>query len=461
MPKQFDALIQYLNGTKDAWLPSTTSFPELNIEQLWKDLELERSEEGPEDLELSGQDPEEKIIDNIKIRLRRAKSDYDNTMNVYESRLSDSVLHSEGYLKIKAASEGALANIEAQLEEDYLLLEKERQKTELVCLQFNDFVNKNGLERMAPILKTPNETLSHLSIILILILVETVFNGIFFAQGSQLGLIGGMVEAVGLSLVNISFAAVLGVLAVKEILHINRNRRFAGISFSIMILLTLVAFNAFIAHYREFYSLSMGVQVSIQQVVGNLINNPLGLNDSRSWTLGFIGLIISLFAAYKFFKFSDPYPGFTSIGRRREEAIRKLDDLAKQCMDVIGAHKDDAISGMETVIKSLEDRKVEFNLAGRSRSRFHESYLQHISMLEESAFKLVNRFRREKRIKKKALRNEFVLTNRPTLDSDLTTDSKLHSKTTKLVEDYIMKINRAYVDGMKNISELGKKLSLE
>jgi hypothetical protein len=44
----------------------------------------------------------------------------------------------------------------------------------------------------------------------VLVAIESVLNGVFFAKGSPGGLIGGIGTAIGISIANVSFAFLLG-----------------------------------------------------------------------------------------------------------------------------------------------------------------------------------------------------------------------------------------------------------
>ena len=81
-----------------------------------------------------------------------------------------------------------------------------------------DFRLKHRLKKVAQTLARRWTTFGLLSI---LIAVELVLNGFFFAKGSEFGLLGGIGIAVGISIVNVIFSFMLGLWPARWINHRN------------------------------------------------------------------------------------------------------------------------------------------------------------------------------------------------------------------------------------------------
>src|SRR5262249_49712347 len=80
---------------------------------------------------------------------------------------------------------------------------------------------------------------------------ESVLNGVFFAKGSERGLIGGIGIAIGISLVNVTFAWLLGLGPARFINYRNIIIRLLGFLATVAGFAGLVALHAFAAHYRD------------------------------------------------------------------------------------------------------------------------------------------------------------------------------------------------------------------
>ncbi len=104
-----------------------------------------------------------------------------------------------------------------------------------------------------------SQTLS-LSILLVLVLVEAAINGVLFAEASDMGLLGGWMEAMVLAMTNVGAAFLLGRLVLP-----NLNRRsvlakvFAG-AVALCFCLVILAVNIAGAHYRDFKASSSGAE---------------------------------------------------------------------------------------------------------------------------------------------------------------------------------------------------------
>ena len=73
--------------------------------------------------------------------------------------------------------------------------------------ELHQFQVKNLIERPA---HDPDGRWTTLGLVTVLIGIESVLNGTFFAKGSQFGLAGGIGTAIGISVVNVMFAYLLG-----------------------------------------------------------------------------------------------------------------------------------------------------------------------------------------------------------------------------------------------------------
>jgi hypothetical protein len=199
------------------------------------------------------------------------------------------------------------------------------------------FQQKHGLHYRAA--SYPRSPLYHFAIVAALALVEWVSLAAFYADGSDFGLLGGVLIAMTLSIVNVSLAILSGAL-LRYVNHRSPRRQalaFTGVA-SLCTCFLLVTLGA--AHYRvatndvaqSAPALSAPAAAPLpSQVASDLdqwraarlawqrfARNPVGFDDVFSWILVVLALIFGVFAAYKGYRVDDAYPGYGVLDREHE-----------------------------------------------------------------------------------------------------------------------------------------------
>ena len=158
----------------------------------------------------------------------------------------------------------------------------------------------------------------------------------FYAEGSDFGLLGGVLIAMGLSVVNISLAILAGSL-LRFVNHQRPRPRLLALTaatflYACFLLVTLTA-----AHYRvatnDIAQSQASVSTHSAMPVPSLVptdvdqwraarlawqryaSNPSGFEDVFSWILVVLALVFGIFASYKGYRLDDPYPGYGEIDR--------------------------------------------------------------------------------------------------------------------------------------------------
>ncbi len=197
------------------------------------------------------------------------------------------------------------------------------------------FQQKHGLHYRAA--SYPQSQFYHFAIVAALALVEWVALAAFYAEGSDFGLLGGVLIAMTLSIVNISLAILSGNL-LRYVNHRSPRRKglaLTGVAFlyTCFLLVTLAA-----AHYRVAtndvaqsqpgLSTQSAISPPPPQVAQDLdqwraarlawqrfARNPVGFEDVFSWILVVLALIFGIFASYKGYRLDDVYPGYGELDR--------------------------------------------------------------------------------------------------------------------------------------------------
>jgi len=196
------------------------------------------------------------------------------------------------------------------------------------------FQQKHGLHYRAA--SYPQSQFYHFAIVAALALVEWVALAAFYAEGSDFGLLGGVLIAMTLSIVNISLAILSGSL-LRYVNHRSPRRKglaLTGVAFlyTCFLLVTLAA-----AHYRVATNDVAQTQpgASTQSAISpppqvtqdqdqwraarlawqRFARNPAGFEDVFSWILVVLALIFGIFASYKGYRLDDVYPGYGELDR--------------------------------------------------------------------------------------------------------------------------------------------------
>src|SRR5262245_44431275 len=199
---------------------------------------------------------------------------------------------------------------------------------------FRWFQQKHGLHYRGA--SYPTSQLYHFAIVAALALLEWVSLAAFHAEGSDFGLLGGVLIAMTLSVVNISLAILAGSL-LRYVNHRSVRRKalaLTGVAFlcTCFLLVTLAA-----AHYRVATNDVAQAQAESAAPVGaplashvaadfdqwrtarlawqRFARNPAGFEDVFSWILVVLALVFGIVASYKGYRVDDPYPGYGRLDR--------------------------------------------------------------------------------------------------------------------------------------------------
>lgn len=452
MSKGVEDLLTFLKGSKDAWAPTISTFPEIDVRQLAGDLELERkarerkTDAGAAVLDQDGNDLAElELAENIRQRARLASNDYVTQMDLYEARLRDAAVDDAAFVRIKSIAEQALTNFQAQTAEDRLPLASEAESFRSVKRHFQSFVRRNRLEDVAPVVRSQRDTLNGWLWVAAIVGVETILNGSFFAMGSELGLVGGVIEALVLSILNIALATVLGLFGLRYARHAAVTWKVAGIVASVATVVGVLALNLLIAHYREAFiaAAAAGGGVDFTRVISKVWEAPWSVQEAKSWMLGALGVVLNLMATWKIYGILDPYPGFGKLAGRLEGAALRYSDLQREVIQVLSDHRDAALDEMNQIIDAVSARRHEFEVALRGRERLRKLFDAHLDGLERAASQLRQIYRSHAGLGMEGLRP--LKFERPA--EVLTTfgaDDGSHQRAIETMSGYIDRISGAY-----------------
>ncbi|WP_339740540.1 hypothetical protein [uncultured Maricaulis sp.] len=181
----------------------------------------------------------------------------------------------------------------------------------------------------------PKSHILHFSVLASLVLFEGLANAYFFSTGSDLGLLGGWLQAITVSFTNVIAAFFLvGFLGLRHMSnpHKRVHAGLAAIGVGIGAI-TLLALNLSAAHFRdllEFNAATLAVGAGdvtglVLTPVSAAIANPFGIETLEALLLLVLGTTFAVIAAFKGRTFDDAIPGYGGVTRRLETAAGDLE----------------------------------------------------------------------------------------------------------------------------------------
>jgi hypothetical protein len=403
---QKSALARLVNGLKREphdFRPSLEIFPALNVDKLAADMALAKAgtergaREEPASDSRARDDVEARIVEYVEAEKNSAHGVLLDELRTYKERLMG--LDFEGrFATIRQAAPSAVSEFRAEAAQGRDELHSLRRHLRDLELERAAFLRRHKLTRTARSATGGSLTLK-VGVLLALFVFEVFLNGFFLAKGSELGYLGGAVEAFTFALLNVGVSFLIGAVGVRELNHRNYFRKLLGLISLLAYLALAIALNLALAHYRE----ASGSLVSDagREVLVRMRTMPLAIADLKSWLFFGLGLLCSLIAFADAFLIFDPYPGYGGLEKRRASAhdayIKRKNDLIEQLLDI----RDDAISILEDANRDLSVRRAEHDAILEGRARLVRLFAAHQSHLDRAANALLAIYREANRRSRK------------------------------------------------------------
>ena len=357
-----------------------------------------------------GLDPkEQEVVDYCTQRVAEALEAYQKESRVYAERMIPTEPTGLG----GADLEKACAEFDATVEEHREDLKSSHSETQGAIDELADFRREQELKREPKIPDNPWKSWAVLGVVL---LIETFANGFFFGQQIGTGLIGGVSQAVLISVINVILIGGLAAFIARHVIHRDQVRRIAAGLGLIVIAVGALIWNLAVAHYRE--ALPGDYPPPPPEVAVAGASDPVqecyrGPNESdsdaeaiclltarwfrlggfRSWALMLIGLAACVFAVWEFLRMSDPYPGYSGLERKRREAdeVRKAlrFQVLSQLKDVFDRAETRQRNGLANPVNAFDRASQAFDDSRDAHRRLRDLVRQ----LENSCRGAISRYR--------------------------------------------------------------------
>jgi hypothetical protein len=397
MASRLGDLLQSLRDSREGYVPAVQAFPSLDLDQIARNLKLEQRGKADGELNRPPADsdveqlPEQDVRAEIDHRARRAAEDYRSQLELYHARIRRAVRSSDTSVEIDAAGESALADFKVQANDDLDHLHAAKREVEEREREFREFRRAHELSRL-PRLLSEQERLIRWLLLALFVVLESILNGLFFAQASEAGLIGGVTEAFVLSALNVGSAILYARFALPLLFHRRSGAKASGALLTMIYIPWSVGLNLAIGHFRDMFVARRG-NFPVSEMLTRILTSAFELADVRSLVLVLLGLGLNLLAVIDGFGLDDSYPGYGAVGRTHARAQAVYNDMKARCLAGLTLRRDRAIDQMSEVIRLIRDAAFDLDLSVSGMQRLAGDYAAYGRHLSESEERLLQRYR--------------------------------------------------------------------
>lgn len=270
-------------------------------------------------------------------------------------------------------------------------------------LQAEDYLtNFRTQHRIMRPVKPPSAVASTLKwlVIVALFCAEMIANGYFLSTGAELGLVGGILEAVLFAALNVGVPVLIALKGLPFITHRNVVLRLWGLFWLAFFLVFTFILNLGLAHYREVGSVTSladaGTKV-MERILPNLTTenwpNLFLLNDLNSWILFGLGILFSVIALIDGFSMHERYPGLGEATKFRDDAREEYRYLYQSSLDDLSQTRQDYQDTISRVRHDLSLRRTEHDSIVSARSRLVTLFHAHQEQNQLAANAMLRAYR--------------------------------------------------------------------
>ncbi len=271
---------------------------------------------------------------------------------------------------------------------EFRFLKQLKQESNDLQEEYKQFRVENNLERTA---NYPDSQIFHFAVILLFLLLESLGNGFFLAEGSELGLLGGIAQAVMIAAINISISFFLIGTVFRYKNHVSSIKKFFAYLGLCVYLAFIVGFNLLVAHYRDYFAISPDEAGEL--ALERFLDQPLQLEAFNSWILFFMGILFALFALFDGYKRDDSYPGYGKIHRRLAELNEEYEDQRDEVVNQIESVRQSFLDKLEEMKQAVLLKHTRLVHLVEDKQAFVAEYEQGISNFIHAANTLIYRYR--------------------------------------------------------------------
>ena len=230
------------------------------------------------------------------------------------------------------------------------------------------------------------------AIVLVIVFAESILNASFFAKGSELGLLGGVVQAFVIVMINVLVANLVVLLSRRRnLITLSSIERLGYTALAGVLVVTTVCFHFLVGHYRD--ALRIDFENAYAFSVLNFSSSPFVLIDFESYILVFMGFLFFIVLIIDLYKLKDPYPGYGEISQKFNQIKEEYDSLHLVLLD-------DESQMIRNINNKIDIIKVEAKETYEEIQDIHivmqkleNKYNEYINSVESLAIAAVQRYR--------------------------------------------------------------------
>jgi hypothetical protein len=310
-----------------------------------------------------------------------------NFKHTFHSKVTQASLRvQESYAKLSSAItslnvEAEVAEVErlpsifeekAKNKRSTLRAEVKRAEEEVSVLEdeMDLFKRENKIKRGA---HYPESVIMTIATFVVLLVVESAMNGYFFAQGNDFGLLGGVLQAGLVSVVNLAAGGLLGFFCFRQLNHVAKWRKYTFGALAIILMFLIFIFNLLVGHYRT--ALANDPDNAARVGWDTFTADILALGEFDSWMLFIIGCVIAILVSIKAYGADDSYPSYGRLDRKLRAARGEVEDLAEEWSEIIQETFEEVSGRLHELQLSCKDKASQLDA-------YHNSLQQQMSILE-------------------------------------------------------------------------------
>lgn len=330
-----------------------------------------------------------RIVDRIESHKSNSHDSLSEELRVYERRLAGLDLE-ERFNTIRTAAPEAVDEFMAEASQGRNELFLKRRHVRECEAERDEFRERHRIRRVSR-QSGGGKLALKIGLLMALAVLEVFMNGAFLSKGSEGGLIGGIVEAVGFAVLNILATFVIAWGGVRWINHRNWFAKLMGAASLAFYVVFAISLNLALAHYREVSGTLF--EDAGREVMARLRTDPMGIDDMKSWLFFGIGLSFSVIAFIDTLLMFDPYPGFGPLQKRVDAAHEDYNALYEDLVAKLEEILENSIESMKAAGKDLSMRRGEHDAILQGRTRLLQLFASHQDNLERAVNTLLALYR--------------------------------------------------------------------
>ncbi|MGJ0622240.1 MAG: hypothetical protein ACR65Z_16250 [Methylocystis sp.] len=339
---------------------------------------------------------EQGIVNDIRIYAGDAYTRTNNHIRNFARRLQAADV-AEATVEVKTTARAAVSDFDAEILAARSELERAHEAVKIRADTLRRFREANHLERAAD---PAHSHFKDLSLLFVLFVVEAAPNALILGEAETFGIVGGILQAIIYSGVNLATGFLAGRFAWTAALHRNPLRKLSGIAVGFVALVIIAGLNLALAHYRV-AALQMPSIEAFPQAWQMFLAAPFAISDLKSAGMVGMGVLFAFAATYKGYTWQDPYPGYAKVAGFHKDAQDELQAVIQEKIRELKELQESSIKRMRVARARLRDRRNQIPEILGERKRLAESFRSHIAHLQDvgrfllAAYRDANRAARE------------------------------------------------------------------